>query len=104
MDSDFAMMNGGGIPLPAGFSEHQLGLALDVGSSAGSMAEAEEGVWIAENAGGDGMSAEKNNKQGQQLPLTNPATLDSHIDEDDIEETSPWKDTCKHLQKNRFAM
>ncbi|API92817.1 D-Ala-D-Ala carboxypeptidase VanY [Virgibacillus pantothenticus] len=36
--------------LPAGFSEHQLGLALDVGSSAGSMAEAEEGVWIAENA------------------------------------------------------
>ncbi|WP_077302909.1 nickel transporter permease [Virgibacillus pantothenticus] len=50
------------------------------------------------------MSAEKNNKQGQQLLLTNPATLDSHIDEDDIEETSPWKDTCKHLKKNRFAI
>ncbi|NBJ68009.1 MULTISPECIES: nickel transporter permease [Clostridia] len=50
------------------------------------------------------MSAEKNNKQGQKLPLTNPATLDSHSDEDDIEETSPWKDTCKYLQKNRFAI
>ncbi|NBJ68012.1 MULTISPECIES: M15 family metallopeptidase [Clostridia] len=36
--------------LPAGYSEHQLGLALDVGSSAGTMAEAEEGVWVAENA------------------------------------------------------
>ncbi|WP_121638948.1 D-alanyl-D-alanine carboxypeptidase family protein [Virgibacillus sp. Bac330] len=36
--------------LPGGFSEHQLGLALDVGSAEGSMAESEEGKWIAENA------------------------------------------------------
>ncbi|AUJ23824.1 D-alanyl-D-alanine carboxypeptidase family protein [Virgibacillus dokdonensis] len=36
--------------LPGGYSEHQLGLALDVGSSEGTMAEAAEGKWIAENA------------------------------------------------------
>ncbi len=36
--------------LPAGYSEHNLGLSLDVGSTQGKMAVAPEGEWIAENA------------------------------------------------------
>jgi len=36
--------------LPAGYSEHNLGLSLDVGSSQGKMEVAPEGEWIAENA------------------------------------------------------
>lgn len=36
--------------LPAGFSEHQLGISLDVGSSEGKMEKTDEGKWIAENA------------------------------------------------------
>lgn len=40
--SDFA--------LPAGHSEHNLGLALDVGSTQTKMADAKEGAWIEKNA------------------------------------------------------
>ncbi|QPQ32613.1 VanY-A/VanY-F/VanY-M family D-Ala-D-Ala carboxypeptidase [Lysinibacillus sp. JNUCC 51] len=36
--------------LPAGYSEHNLGLSLDVGSTQGKMEVAPEGEWIAENA------------------------------------------------------
>jgi zinc D-Ala-D-Ala carboxypeptidase len=36
--------------LPAGYSEHNLGLSLDVGSTEGPMNEAPEGKWIEENA------------------------------------------------------
>jgi len=36
--------------LPAGYSEHNLGLSLDVGSTQGKMEVAPEGKWIAENA------------------------------------------------------
>ena len=36
--------------LPAGYSEHNLGLSLDVGSTQGKMEVAPEGQWIAENA------------------------------------------------------
>lgn len=42
MASDYA--------LPAGYSEHNLGLALDVGSTQMKMEEAPEGEWIEENA------------------------------------------------------
>lgn len=42
MGSDYA--------LPAGFSEHNLGLSLDVGSTQLKMANAPEGKWIEENA------------------------------------------------------
>ncbi|WP_071392878.1 VanY-A/VanY-F/VanY-M family D-Ala-D-Ala carboxypeptidase [Bacillus tuaregi] len=42
MGSDYA--------LPAGYSEHNLGLALDVGSTQMKMADAPEGKWIEENA------------------------------------------------------
>lgn len=42
MGSDYA--------LPAGFSEHNLGLSLDVGSTQMKMSEAPEGKWIEENA------------------------------------------------------
>ena len=42
MGSDYA--------LPAGFSEHNLGLSLDVGSTHLKMANAPEGKWIEENA------------------------------------------------------
>ena len=41
---------GAAYALPAGHSEHQLGIALDIGSTAGEMAEAEEGRWLARNA------------------------------------------------------
>ena len=36
--------------MPAGYSEHNLGLALDVGSSEGEMANAPEGRWLGDNA------------------------------------------------------
>ena len=36
--------------LPAGYSEHNLGLSLDVGSTAGKMEHAPEGKWLKENA------------------------------------------------------
>ncbi|MEY9970979.1 D-alanyl-D-alanine carboxypeptidase [Lysinibacillus sp. RC46] len=36
--------------LPAGFSEHNLGLSLDMGSTQGKMEVAPEGEWIAQNA------------------------------------------------------
>ncbi|CRK81168.1 VanY-A/VanY-F/VanY-M family D-Ala-D-Ala carboxypeptidase [Neobacillus massiliamazoniensis] len=42
MGSDYA--------LPAGYSEHNLGLSLDVGSTQMKMDEASEGKWIEENA------------------------------------------------------
>jgi zinc D-Ala-D-Ala carboxypeptidase len=42
MGSDYA--------LPAGYSEHNLGLSLDVGSSEDTMYNAPEGKWIEENA------------------------------------------------------
>lgn len=38
------------LALPAGHSEHNLGLALDVGSTDNQMAEAAEGKWIENNA------------------------------------------------------
>lgn len=36
--------------LPPGYSEHNLGLSLDIGSSQGRMEEAAEGQWIEDNA------------------------------------------------------
>ncbi|CAM3377604.1 MULTISPECIES: M15 family metallopeptidase [Saccharibacillus] len=36
--------------LPAGYSEHNMGLALDIGSTRGRMADAEEGKWLEQNA------------------------------------------------------
>jgi D-alanyl-D-alanine carboxypeptidase len=36
--------------LPAGYSEHNLGLSLDIGSSLAAMSEAPEGVWLEKNA------------------------------------------------------
>ncbi len=41
---------GGDYALPAGKSEHNLGLSLDVGSTEGEMRIAEEGRWIEDNA------------------------------------------------------
>lgn len=41
---------GASYALPAGYSEHQLGLSLDVGSTMTSMSEAPEGKWLEENA------------------------------------------------------
>ncbi len=41
---------GSAYALPAGFSEHNLGLSLDVGSTQMKMAEAPEGKWIENNA------------------------------------------------------
>lgn len=49
------------------------------------------------------MGPESDKKQDQ-LPLTNPVTLSPQFEADDMEETSPWKDTMKQLRKNRFAM
>ncbi|WP_407945061.1 M15 family metallopeptidase [Paenibacillus glycinis] len=42
MGADYAM--------PAGYSEHNLGLSLDVGSTLGEMSDAPEGKWLTENA------------------------------------------------------
>lgn len=39
-----------GYALPAGFSEHNLGLAVDIGSTQGKMESAAEGQWLKENA------------------------------------------------------
>lgn len=36
--------------LPAGYSEHETGLALDIGSTTGLMESSEEGKWLASNA------------------------------------------------------
>lgn len=36
--------------LPAGYSEHNLGLSLDIGSTQGEMSEAPEGLWLKEHA------------------------------------------------------
>lgn len=41
---------GGDYALPPGYSEHHLGLALDVGSTEGMMAKADEGKWLEKNA------------------------------------------------------
>lgn len=41
---------GSSYALPAGYSEHNLGLSLDVGSTQMKMADAPEGKWIEENA------------------------------------------------------
>ena len=41
---------GSAYALPAGYSEHNLGLSLDVGSTRMKMADAPEGKWIEENA------------------------------------------------------
>ncbi|MBS4195897.1 M15 family metallopeptidase [Lederbergia citri] len=41
---------GSAYALPAGFSEHNLGLALDVGSTLHKMEEAEEGKWLEKNS------------------------------------------------------
>ncbi|UOQ83524.1 VanY-A/VanY-F/VanY-M family D-Ala-D-Ala carboxypeptidase [Gracilibacillus salinarum] len=41
---------GSGTALPAGYSEHNLGLSLDVGNTQTPMAKAPEGEWIEENA------------------------------------------------------
>lgn len=41
---------GSSYALPAGHSEHNLGLSLDVGSTQTKMADAQEGKWIEENA------------------------------------------------------
>jgi len=41
---------GSAYALPAGYSEHNLGLSLDVGSTQMEMAQAPEGKWIEENA------------------------------------------------------
>lgn len=36
--------------MPAGYSEHNLGLALDVGSTQGGIEQSAEGIWLRENA------------------------------------------------------
>lgn len=41
---------GSSFALPAGYSEHNLGLSLDVGTTQMTMAEAPEGKWIEQNA------------------------------------------------------
>lgn len=42
--------HGADYALPAGYSEHNLGLSLDVGSTQKEMKEADEGKWLQENA------------------------------------------------------
>ncbi|SDC12633.1 D-alanyl-D-alanine carboxypeptidase [Paenibacillus sp. UNCCL117] len=41
---------GAELAMPAGYSEHNLGLSLDIGSSLGKMMQAPEGKWLEENA------------------------------------------------------
>ncbi|MEG0472668.1 MAG: M15 family metallopeptidase [Solibacillus sp.] len=41
---------GGDIALPAGYSEHNSGLAVDIGSTSGPMGLSDEGKWLAQNA------------------------------------------------------
>ena len=45
---------------------------------------------------------EKKKYSEQQIP--NPAKVGQHIDSEEIEAISPWKDTAKQLRKNRFAI
>lgn len=42
--------NGADYALPAGYSEHQSGYAVDIGSTKGMMGESNEGIWLANNA------------------------------------------------------
>ena len=42
--------NGSAYALPSGYSEHQTGLAIDIGSTQGTMDKAKEGKWLANNA------------------------------------------------------
>ncbi|TCI30255.1 D-alanyl-D-alanine carboxypeptidase family protein [Exiguobacterium sp. SL-10] len=42
--------NGPNYALPAGYSEHQSGLSLDIGSTEGMMDHAREGAWLEKNA------------------------------------------------------
>ena len=42
--------NGAAYALPSGYSEHQTGLALDIGSTAGKMENVDEGKWLEQNA------------------------------------------------------
>ncbi|MCH7321473.1 M15 family metallopeptidase [Solibacillus sp. MA9] len=42
--------NGAAYALPSGFSEHQTGLSLDIGSTAGKMENTAEGKWLEQNA------------------------------------------------------
>ncbi|MGN7477305.1 M15 family metallopeptidase [Solibacillus silvestris] len=42
--------NGASYALPSGYSEHQSGLSLDIGSTQGTMDKVIEGDWLAENA------------------------------------------------------
>ncbi|MER1985151.1 MAG: M15 family metallopeptidase [Solibacillus sp.] len=42
--------SGAGFALPSGYSEHQSGLALDIGSTQGTMDNTVEGDWLAQNA------------------------------------------------------
>ncbi|OWA35827.1 hypothetical protein B9G55_08020 [Saccharibacillus sp. O16] len=48
--SELYAQKGGDYALPPGYSEHHLGLSLDVGSTEGTMAKAEEGKWLEKNA------------------------------------------------------
>ncbi|HEY4622213.1 MAG TPA: M15 family metallopeptidase [Solibacillus sp.] len=42
--------NGADYALPSGYSEHQTGLSLDIGSTAGKMENVAEGKWLEQNA------------------------------------------------------
>lgn len=42
--------NGADYALPSGYSEHQTGLALDIGSTTGTMDQTTEGKWLAKHA------------------------------------------------------
>ena len=42
--------NGADLALPAGYSEHQSGLAIDIGSTQGKMDDTDEGNWLAQHA------------------------------------------------------
>lgn len=42
--------SGDAYALPAGYSEHQSGYAIDIGSTKGMMGESNEGIWLANNA------------------------------------------------------
>ena len=42
--------NGSAYALPSGYSEHQTGLAIDIGSTQGTMDKVKEGKWLANNA------------------------------------------------------
>lgn len=42
--------NGSAYALPSGYSEHQTGLAIDIGSTQGTMDKVKEGQWLANNA------------------------------------------------------